>query len=701
MPRNPKIKKWDIPYINRELSWLSFNARVLQEAADLGNPLGERIKFLGIYSSNLDEFFRVRVAMARRNCQRGQKGSGILREDPREALGTIQKEVMQQRRHFNVLLQKLFRDLQQTGLELLKAENLNEEQNRFAKDHFEKDIRHKIFPILVNIRYKLPELKDKTLYLAVELGSSRGERHKFHYSIIEIPTNILPRFIILPSEGKKTSIMLIDEMVRIGLPLLFKNSGFDYFKAWSFKVIRDSELDIDEDDITLSYLNKINRGVEKRRLGDPVWFLYDSEMDKNLLEILLKKMKFKHYDTVTPGGRYHNFSDFMDFPKLLELPCCQSPQSMKHKDFSGSPDLFKTIKAKDFLLYFPYHSFDTVIDLLREASLDSRVESIKVTLYRVANYSSVVNALITARKNRKEVLVILELQARFDEKNNIYWANILKENDVKVIFGVEGLKVHSKLLLINRKEGGKRVRYGGIGTGNLNEDTARLYTDCFLITAHRGILEEVEALFNFFENNYRHPETRHLMISPYGMRSGLTRLIEQEMTWAQKGKKASIRIKLNNLCDEGIIRKLYEASRAGVKIKLIIRGRFSLVPGMPGFSENIEAISILDHYLEHARFFIFDNGGDPLCFISSADWLTRNLDRRVEVTCPIYKNNLKQQLQHIFDIQWQDNQKARILDKGLNNDYVPPKKGVPSVRSQKEVRNYFAQLQGDLKPPAK
>lgn len=689
MARPYTIKKRDYPFFNKEISWLSFNARVLQEAEDPRNPVGERIKFMGIYSSNLDEFFRVRVAMTRRMCQMGKEGAKMLREDPASAMANIQKEVAIQRERFNAILLDLYAELKEMGIQLLNHNQLDKKESEFVKEYFEREVRHKIFPIMVDTRYKLPELKDKTLYLAVEMKRTVRQEEKTRFSIVEIPTNVLPRFIKLPGKKNEQNIILIDEVVRAGLSSIFRDSHYHSFHAWNFKVVRDAELDIDDDDISLSYMNKVNQSVQKRHLGAPIWFLYDQAMDQELLDMFLRKMKFKKYDTVTAGGRYHYFSDFMKFPKLVGLPCCENYAPLQHRHFPKGVKIFPAIKAKDTLLYFPYHSFDTVIDLLREASIDPNVESIKVTLYRVANFSSVVNALINARKNRKEVLVILELQARFDEENNIFWANVLKENDVKVIFGVEGLKVHSKLLLINRREKGKTVRYGGIGTGNLNEDTARLYTDCFLMTSHKEILDEVDALFDFFENNYRHRLTKHLMISPYGLRSGVTELIDKEIEFALKGEKASIRMKLNNLSDEGIIQKLYEASQAGVKIQIIVRGRFSLVPGIKGFSENIEAISILDQYLEHARFFIFRNGGDNRCYITSADWLGRNLDRRVEVTCPVYRKSLKTELKSIFDIQWSDNRKARILDKDLKNKYVQPQKGEESIRSQEAVYKYL------------
>ena len=689
MPRSYNYKEREYPFFNKEISWLSFNARVLQEAEDPNNPLGERIKFMGIYSSNLDEFFRVRVSMTRRICQMGAEGAKMLREDPAKAMASIQTKVMEQRARFNGILRDLFVEMAGIGIHLLNYNELNEDQIAFIKGYFEREVRHKIFPIMVDKRYRLPELKDKTLYLAVEMKKIVRGEEKTKYSIVEIPTRSLPRFIKLPGNGKRQDIILIDEIVRGGLPSIFRDSHYHSFDAWNFKVVRDAELDIDDDDIYMSYMNKVNQGVQKRHLGEPIWFLYDGTMSQDLLDIFLKKMKFKKLETVTAGGRYHYFSDFIKFPKQVGLPCCDSHAPILHRHLPKGVKIFPAIKAKDTILYFPYHSFDTVIDLLREASIDPHVESIKVTLYRVAKFSSVVNALINARKNRKEVLVILELQARFDEENNIYWANALKENDVKVVFGVEGLKVHSKLLLINRREKGKTVRYGGIGTGNLNEDTARLYTDCFLMTAHKEILEEVDNLFDFFENNYRHRRSRHLIISPWGLRNRLYELIDREIEFARKGEKAGIRIKLNNLSDEGIIQKLYEASQAGVKIRMIIRGRFSLVPGVEGFSENIEAISIVDQYLEHARYFIFRNGGDHDCYLTSADWLGRNIERRVEVSCPVYRKSLKNELKSIFDIQWSDNLKARILDKDLKNEYARGKEDDPEIRSQEEVYKYL------------
>ena len=691
MSPHKKIIKRNYPFANKEISWLSFNERVLQEAEDPCNPLGERMKFMGIYSSNLDEFFRVRVAMMRRLCQMGREGEMALRESPPEALKNIQDVVDRQRERYNGIFKSLLKEIENDNIYLLDVHHLTEEQKDFARTYFEEEVRHKIFPIMIDLRYRLPELKDKTLYLAVEMQKpNKGEIRK-RYSIIEIPTKVIPRFIKLPGKEGDQNIILIDEIVRIGLESIFHGKKYEHISAWNFKVVRDAELDIEDDDLTMSYMNRVNQSLQKRKEGSPIWFVYDKHMPEDFLNIFIKKLRFKKFETISAGGRYHHFTDFMRFPRMVGLPCSQPHPPIQHRHFPDNKHIFSAIKARDTLLYFPYHSFDTVIDLLREASMDPQVESIKVTLYRVAQFSSVVNALINARKNRKEVMVILELQARFDEENNIHWANTLKENGVKVIFGVEGLKVHSKLLLINRREKGMIHRYGGIGTGNLNEDTARLYTDCFLITAHQEILEEVDGLFDFFENNYMHNRCQHLVISPFDLRKNIYRLIDNEIAQAQKGEKASIRLKLNNLSDEGVIQRLYAASRAGVKIKIIARSRFSLVTGEEGYSENIQAISIVDQYLEHARFFIFRNGGDNICYITSADWLNRNIDRRIEVTCPIYRKSLKKELKSIFDIQWADNQKARILDKEFKNEHRLPEEGEEIIRSQQAVFDYLVE----------
>ncbi len=689
-----KEKTRKYPFINKEVSWLSFNERVLQEAEDFRNPIGERIKFLGIYSSNLDEFFRVRVAMVRRFCQMGKMGEELLKESPDKAMEKIQEMVAIQRGKFNDISLAIMKELEELGIYLVDETRLNDEERAFVRNYFDREVRNKIFPIMLDARYRLPDLKDKSLYLTVELSRKNRTKQNPKYSIIEIPTKVLPRFVVLPSTGKSTRVIWIDDIVREGLPVIFSNLDKKYntFRAWNIKVVQDSELYIDDSDLETSYMNKINESLQKRKEGRAVWFLYDRKMPEELLTFFTRKMRFRKYDTITSGGRYHYLRDMSALPKLLNLPCSETNDSIEHRNFPRGKNIFSAIRSKDSLLYFPYHSFGIIIDLLRAASMDSNVDSIKITLYRVADFSSVVNALINARKNRKEVVVVLELQARFDEENNLYWANILRENDVKVIFGVEGLKVHSKTFVIERWERGSLVRYCGVGTGNMNENTAALYTDCFLLTADSRITDEVAALFDFFENNYRHRRNRHIVVSPYNFRQRMCELIDDEIEFARKGERAYIHLKLNNLSDEGMIKKLYEASNEGVKIKIIGRGRFSLIPGQKGWSENIKAISIVDKYLEHARFFIFRHGGERVTFITSADWLSRNIDRRVEVTCPVYQDNLKKLLKDIFDIQWRDNQKARILDPELKNDYR--RDNDDPNRSQNDVYEYLLRETG-------
>jgi polyphosphate kinase len=610
MRKKNKSKIREYPFINKEISWLSFNERVLQEAHDLRNPIGERIKFLGIYSSNLDEFFRVRVAMIRRLCQMGTMGEDFLKESPQEALVKIQTIVNEQRRNFNSIFTEILKELEDQNIKLINEKDLNEQERTYVREYFHREVRNKIFPIMLNANYRLPDLKDKSLYLTVELSKMNQKNKNPKYSIIEIPTKVLPRFILLPTPGKKR-VILIDDVVREGLPFIFYDydKKIDRFRAWNVKVVQDSELEIDDDDLHTSYMNKINESLQKRKDGRPVWFLYDNEMPDELLKFFTRKLRFGKFDTITAGGRYHYLRDVIGLPKLLELPCTEKHEPIVHKNFPMGKKIFSAIRARDSILYFPYHSFSTIIDLLRSASMDHKVESIKITLYRVADFSSVINALVNARKNRKEVLVVLELQASFDEQNNLDWANVLRENGIRVIFGVEGLKVHSKTFMIERWEKGNLVRYCGVGTGNLNENTATLYTDCFLLTADSRITNEIAALFEFFVKNYRHRRNSHIVVSPYNFRQRMCELIDDEIEFARKGEKAYIHLKINNISDELMIQKLYEASNEGVDIKIIGRGRFSLKTGVKGWSENIKAISIVDSYLEHARFFYFQAWG--------------------------------------------------------------------------------------------
>lgn len=686
--RVKKMGKYKNDYINKEISWLSFNHRVLQEAQDKRVPITERIKFLGIYSNNLDEFYRVRVATLKRLSQLGKKSIDLIGEDPREILERIQNIVIPQHAGFEKVFSGITKDLEKRGVYFLREDDLSENQQEFVKNYLIREVRPKIFPVMIDGRYSFPQLKDTALYLAVELSNSRKKKKSVKYSIIEIPSKSCSRFIQLPSEDNRQYIILLEDIIRYGLEYIFGMLDYDRYRAYEIKVTRDSELDID-DDFEVSYLHKIQKSLEKRKRGRPVRLTYDTEMPESMLEFFKKKLSLKTVDTLLPGGRYHNSRDYISFPKILRDEPNTEPEKIPHKDLEGVSNIIEVIRKKDVMLHFPYHSFDYLIDYLREASIDPKVTEIKITLYRVARYSSVVNALINARKNRKEVVVLLELQARFDEKANINWANKLKKEGVKVIFGVPGLKVHSKLCSVTRKKPGGRVeRISAIGTGNFNEDTARQYTDSYLLTSKPEITEEVEKLFEFFESNYKIARYQHLLVSPFFFRDSINSLIDREIENADAGKEAYIYLKLNNLADKEVIRKLYEAGDAGVEVKLIVRGMFSLVTGK---SPNIEAISIVDKYLEHDRYYIFAAGGEREVYLSSADLMPRNIDRRVEVTCPVYEKELKEELIGLFSIEWEDNEKARILDEELSNEYRVGFRE-KSVRAQIEKGKFISRI---------
>jgi polyphosphate kinase len=676
--------------IYKEVSWLSFNERVLQEAENPEVPLSDRIRFLGIYSSNLDEFFRVRVATLRRLVLLGKKSMKFIDGDPKEILEDIQEMTITQHKQFDEVYEIILNELSRSGILFVDETELSEEQGRFVKKYFLEIVRPKIFPIMVESRFKFPELKDSSHYLAVELGIL-GDPSKKKYSIIEIPSRNIPRFIVLPSKGANKYVIFSDDVIRYGLPNIFANLEYDTFHAYGIKLTRDAELDM-EDDFSVSYLNRIHKSLERREFGRPIRFVYDEDMPEDMLQLIIKKLKFKRVDTVIPGARYHNLKDFMHFPDILPLEKSLEMGRVGHGSIASGKSLFSAVSKRDILLHFPYHPFDYVIDLLREASIDPKVTSIKITLYRVARYSSVVNALINAKKNRKEVVVLLELQARFDEEANIYWANQLKEEGVKVIFGIPGLKVHSKVCIIGRKEKGTQALYACIGTGNFNEDTAKLYTDTCLLTKDVRITHEVGKLFDFFETNYKVSSFNHIIVSPFMMRREMIRFIDAEIEHAKGGKPAYIYLKLNNIADRKLIEKLYEASEAGVTVKIIARGMFSVMIGIPGLSERIEAISIVDRFLEHSRCYIFANGGKERIFISSADWLPRNIDGRIEVTCPIYDKSLKQELKDLFLLEWQDNVKARLLNAGLDNAFRERGPQDPVHRAQHEKFSYIMRL---------
>jgi polyphosphate kinase len=671
---------------NKEISWLSFNERVLQEADNPDVPLVDRMKFLGICSSNLDEFYRVRVATLNRLTILGKKAKKFIGTDPSKILKEITPIALSQHEKFDKIFKKLIRALAKENIYIITEKDLTPEQGEFVLNYFHSVVRPKLIPIMLAQVTDTLQLRDRTIYLSVCLHNNTDST-KNQYALIEIPSDVLPRFLVLPTlEGKKF-IILLDDVIRYGLDDIFSIFEFDRHEAFTIKITRDAELDID-DDISESYLEKMHKSIKQREAGNPIRFIYDARIPNKFLSLLKEKINVTKEDTLIAGSKYHNNRDFINFPAIGSRQLNYMPiKPLAHKDIPARESLLKCMKEKDILLHYPYHTFDYVIDLLREASIDPKVLSIKMTIYRVAKNSSVLHALINAVKNGKTVVAVLELQARFDEESNIYWANRLKEEGVKVIFGVPGLKVHSKLCLVTRAEKGGVAHYAIIGTGNFNEDTAKLYTDHALFTADKRLTKEVNKIFNFFVKSYRSDTFKHLVVSPNFMRKRITRLINKEIKNAQLGKPAYISLKLNGLTDPQLIQKLYEASETGVKIKLNVRGMFSLIPGVEGMSSNIEAISIVDKFLEHSRIYMFCNDGDEIIYISSADWMPRNIDRRIEVTCPIYDDTIKNEIRTYMDIQWQDNVRARFLSEKLENRFR--KDRAKKIRTQWQTYDYL------------
>jgi polyphosphate kinase len=677
-------------YIPKEISWLSFNERVLQEAENKEVPLIERFKFLGIYSNNLDEYFRVRVATLRRMSLFGSKSHDILGYNPKATLKKVNEIVIVQNTRFEKIYSGLLQELAKHNIHIINEKELNQEQAEFLRDFFLKEVRNRLMPFLIDKDAELPNLTDDAIYLAISLAKKNVEKKK--YALLEIPSDVLPRLIILPEKDEGKYLIFLDDVIRYGLKDIFFIFDFDEIIAYTIKLTKDAEFEL-VDDISESYTEKISRSLQQRRHGNPVRFIYDREMPRDLLKILTKMLKLGPNDAIIPGDRYHNFKDFMRLPQFGKKKFYYEPiKHIPHKDIQPGKSILSAINRKDIMLFFPYHPFDHFIDLLREASIDPLVTSIQITLYRLARNSSVINALLNAVRNGKKVTTIVELQARFDEEANILWGNKLMEEGVKVIYGVPGLKVHAKLCLITRTKEDIIQRYAAIGTGNFNEDTARIYTDHLLLTSNKKITNEVFKTFNFFNVNYRKDNYYHLVLSPFFLRNKMSLLIDNEIKNAKAGKKAHIYLKLNNITDSEIINQLYEASQAGVTIRMIVRGMFSLVTGIKNISENIKAVGIVDRFLEHTRFMIFCNGGNEECYISSADLMTRNIEHRIEVTCPVFDKNIRNELKEIFEIQWSDNVKARKLDPALSNRFVKP--GKKPVRSQTEVYNFVLKTSG-------
>lgn len=668
---------------NRELSWLAFNERVLQEAMDENNPLIERVRFMGIFANNRDEFFRVRVASVRRMVELRKKVKNKLYKDPVELLQQISEKVVQQESLFLRTYKSLSFALGRAGVHLVDNKSLTEDQMEFVMNYFKMTVRPALVPLMLTKR-SLPDLTDKSSYLAVRMEM---EDESIKHALIEVPSQIIPRFLVLPKKDGQHYVMFLDDVIRLGLSQVFKIFPYKSIRAYAMRMTRDAELDIDED-IDESVLERLSKSVNKRKKAQPVRFVYDKHMPDDLLDFLKRKLHLT--GNIIPSGRYHNLKDFMGFPDFgLKEHCYEQWAPSRHPELTNKKSLLDVLSKKDIMLNYPFQTFSHTIDILREAAIDPTVQQIKINMYRVASNSNIVNALINASKNGKKVTAVIELRARFDEEHNIIISKKLQESGVRVIFGVEGLKVHCKLIVITRKKKSSIQYFAHIGTGNFHEKTARLYTDVSLWTSNPKISKEVYKVFEFFKANYNRGMYRNLMISPFNVRRKLTDLIEAETKNALAGKDAYIILKLNNLVDVEMIEKLYKASQAGVKVKMIIRGICCLVPGVKGVSENIEVVSILDRYLEHTRVLVFGNGGDELMYISSADWMGRNLDRRVEVAAPILDAEIKADIRKTLDFQLSDNQKARMIDADQStNVYKKAKK--EKIRSQKATHEFYA-----------
>lgn len=670
--------------VNRELSWLAFNERVLQEALDEKVPLIERMRFLGIYSNNMDEFYRVRVANIRRLLSfKKQKMSGF-NGNAEELYKEIRRVVLKQQDKFEHAYQEILDGLADFGVLQLNEKTVSKKQEALLADYFHKELKHAIFPIMLNKKGAFPRLRDYAIYLAVKI-TLKGSATRF--SLIQIPSQ-LSRFFII-KEDDKQYVIIQDDIIRLHLREIFSIYSFTTIEAFTFKFTRDAELDLD-DDISLSFFEKVEKGLKQRKKGAPVRFVFDEKMPKDLLDYLLKALELTRGINTIPGGRYHNFKDFISYPSFnlhaLQYPV-QTP--CNHPELEDTHSLLDHIVKEDVFLYFPYQKFDYIVDLLREAAIDPNVRSVKINIYRVAKNSQIMNALLAAVFNGKEVCVIMELQARFDEENNLYWSDRLRENGVKVIHGAPNLKVHSKMLQICRIVEKKEQLISYVGTGNFNEKSSKIYTDFALLTSKAGVANEIKKVFGLLENNLDRVIFRHLIVSPINTRKKIDKLINTEIINAKLGNPAGIKIKLNNLTDVSIIEKLYEASTAGVKIEMIIRGICCLKPGVKGQSENITVISIVDRYLEHGRLLIFENNGKPSYFILSADFMERNIDYRIEVGVPIYCKTIQEDLSRVFDFQWKGSVKSRLITGDFKNQYRRTQ--LELFHAQVETYRYYAE----------
>ncbi|MBQ9219902.1 MAG: polyphosphate kinase 1 [Succinivibrio dextrinosolvens] len=679
-------------FVPKELSWLSFNGRVLQEAADPSVPLIERVRFLGIYSSNLDEFFKVRVAELKRqviiNNAQGENEAAV------NLLRQVQNEANKYQRTLNSIYSDLLEELSKHNILMRDQDSITQDQKDWVSSYFKHHVLKHINPVIIDAETDLVSfLKDEFTYLLVKLSNSTSEYH----ALIEIPTDKIPRFIRMPSEDNSVVFMFLDDVIRVGMEMIFRGLyEYDNIEAYSIKMNRDAEYDL-LGNIDRSVLENMSEALKQRLNAMPVRFSYDAAMPEDMVRFMAGELKMSAIDSMMPGNRYHNFKDFLSFPSIgsddMENPSLSEVKSIQ---FETAITPFEAIAKKDVLLYYPYYSFDYFTEFLRYASYDPKVSSIKINIYRVASNSRVINSLMHAANNGKSVTVVVELKARFDEANNVKWASFLTQAGVKVLFGLPTLKIHSKLCLVTRHEGDKIIHYAHIGTGNFNEKTAKIYTDFALFTANEKVTSEVNDVFRFIEYPYTRPVFNNLLVSPLNAREKIASMIDREIKFAKEGKEAAINFKVNALVDIDLIEKLYEASQAGVKIRGIVRGMCSIKAGVPGLSENIYITSIVDRFLEHPRVMLFNNGGNEELYISSADWMRRNLDLRIEVGTKILDPDLKERIKAILILQQKDNRKARIVDADQVNNYVQAGPNEKQIRSQIEIHDYLVRVENEM-----
>lgn len=681
-------------YYPKELSWLSFNARVLQEAADKRNPIVERIRFLGIYSNNMDEFYRVRVADVKRQIYiQLNEGDEEAAQRTTSLMEKIQAKVLEMTENFDRIYQEVVTRLARYNILMIGQEDLNEFQTAWLRNYFENKVLRHIAPILLHSKVDLVKrLNDSVTYLYVAIH--RKEKSP-KYAIVEVPADALTRFVQIPPEKsrKKKHIILLDDIILMNLEKIFRGFvAFDYLEAYSFKVTRDSEYSIN-DEIEESYVDKMSESMKQRLIAEPVRVIYDSLMPKEMLKSLRKRLKISNYDTLIAGGPYRNFKDFIGFPNVGRdyLENSKLP-AISVGNFDQFDTVFDAIKDKDILLYYPYHRFLHFTEFVRQAAFDPSVKHIRLNIYRVANKSRIINSLIDAVDNGKTVTVVVELRARFDEEANIGWSKTMTDAGIRVVFGNPSLKIHSKLCVVSREENGKLINYAHFGTGNFNEKTAKIYTDFSLFTRNQELAQEAVYVFDLIQNPYRRNKFQHLQVSPLNARTKIQAMLRQEIQNHNQGLASGITLKINNLVDKELIDDLYRASQGGVKVRALIRGMCSLRPGIKGLSENISVISVVDRFLEHPRVMVFENAGDPKVFISSADWMTRNMDNRIEVGCPIYDDTLKQRIIDILEIQFQDTIKGRVIDADQTNKYVR-RGNRKKLRSQHEIYDYLCALE--------